>query len=222
MTQLIFVEDRIEQDDEEKYEMAFENANWDGMDEKDKALGQDLRCYSDYPGNGPERLQYTIERKEDNDLSYPDFTSYRGAIRMNILEPLLKRLPKLRNAVLIDYCSAIAQRLIDGNLRQETHENNPLEWGPQYDEGRDFDWIVYMIGASCGRRVKSVAVGPHLFEKSSTYWRERRQKSIVVSGKRVDMAQLFGRPIVRLSLDAVTWHVHSIRSIEDAYDGSQP
>jgi hypothetical protein len=43
---LVFVEDWMEQDDEEKYEIAFENVDWYGMEEGDKVLWQDLSCCS--------------------------------------------------------------------------------------------------------------------------------------------------------------------------------
>lgn len=129
MTELIFAEDHYEPDDEEKYEMAFQNADWDRMEEWDRVLWRDLTRYSDSAHQGPEILQHIHKTTVDHgSLDWSDFSHFITEIRMNILEQLLKRLPKLRDAVLMNYCSAWAERLIGGTLEPETHDYTPIGW----------------------------------------------------------------------------------------------
>lgn len=60
----------------------------------------------------------------------------------------------------------------------------------------------------CRARTKSIAVGPHLFRKSTAYWEEHRHKNVTVAGTRASY---------HLPLDSMdeVWedHVYEVRSV---------
>ena len=103
-------------------------------------------------------------------LSRPrEFVDYVNTILMNPLERILKAFPKLRSAACIDHRSAIVKELIDGVVELGTYRNRSLHWPTAYNEARDFDMLMNLIGVLCGGRLKGVAVGPHLSGNGVTY-----------------------------------------------------
>lgn len=184
MTEIIYIETYCEWYDEDKYENAFEVGNWDGMEDEDKALWQDLSRYSDYPNEGPERFRHIDASNPDDDsLPMPDFSDYIFAIRVNTLEELLKNLPKLRDVVLLDYCSACAEGFLKYDLEDEEYESRPMWPWKSYNSGEDFHWLISTLGRTNRDGVRSISVGPYSFKNSTKYWEERRDRNVVVKGK---------------------------------------
>ena len=182
--EIIYIETYCEWYDEDNYENAFEVADWDEMEDEDKALWQDLSCYSDYPKEGPEKFRHADPAKPDDDsLSMPDFSDYIFAIRVNTLEEMLRHLPKLRDVVLLDYCSACTEGLIKYDLEDEYYESRPMWPWKSYDTGNDFHSLISMLGRTNKHGVTSISVGPYSFKNSTKYWEERRNRNVVINGK---------------------------------------
>ena len=201
--ELILVEDHYEPADEDKYVSAFHDADWEKMEEEDKVLWQNMSRYSDYLHEGPERFRGVNKTMFGHfRLLWPDFGDYIMSIRTNMLEELLNTLPKLRRVVLTDFRSARVAGLTGSTLNSESYDKlDPFRW-EAYNECQDFIRLIYLIGQIRGTGIESIAVGPHLFEKSMAYWEERRDKNVFVGGARASC---------RLSLDAIdeSWEDHS-------------
>ena len=129
VTELVYVQGRYEPDDEAKYDSAFEDMDWEDMDEEDKLLWQDLSRYSDYPCKrfrGFEKSGFNHRSL----LDFPDFHDYIAAIRTNMLEELLNKLPSLRHIILTNFRSGRAKGLTRSTHEWETDEDSDLYWGP--------------------------------------------------------------------------------------------
>ena len=159
--------------DEVRYNMAFEAAARAELEEDDVVLWRDLSRYSDYIGEGPERPRSrrndTDGETEEYDFDYPKFLLYINAIRKKLLSRALQGFPRLSSAVLMDYCSAVVEGLIDGVLEPESRRPGLFHRPMQNNEGRDFEMPMYFMGAHCRERIKDVAVGPHLVGNSAAY-----------------------------------------------------
>ena len=183
--ELIYVEGHYEPDDDDKYNSAFQDVDCEQMEDEDKLLWQDLSRYSDYPHRGPERFRGADKSVFDHhSLLYPDFEDYITAIRTNMLEKLLNTLTKLRHVILTDFRSGQVEGLTGSTLESETYEEIDISQCSAYGEGHDFTRLMYLVGQIRGSGLKSIAVGPHLFENSMAYWEKRRDKNVLVGAAR--------------------------------------
>ena len=76
--------------DEDKYDEAFQAADWDQMEAEDKTLWLDLGKFPEYPNQGPEKFRLVNQEvSNESSLSKPEFSEYLSCIRLNIPEVLL-------------------------------------------------------------------------------------------------------------------------------------
>ena len=183
VTELIYVPDHYDHEDDHRYETALKKM--DCQQDEDKLLWQDLTRYSDYRGKGwkgPERCRCFDESAFDrHSLRTPDFQDYIRAIRMNMLEKLLKTLPKLRNVTLTDFSSVCREGLIGSTRKVDAHAKTDWFWRSAYgDYDHEISTLILCVSQIRGSDIKSITFGPSLFENSMAYWEERRDKTGMV------------------------------------------
>ena len=173
--ELIYVPDHYDDDDDDKYETTLEEMDWEHMIDQDKLLWQDLARYSEYRGQGPENLQSGKSIFKSRYFSPPDFRDYSRAIRMNLLEELLKTLPNLHNIVLTDFSSVRRGGLIGSTRKMDPHEQTNLFTNSAYGDD-EISVLIYCVSRLRRRKIKSITFGPWLFENSEVFWEERRDE----------------------------------------------
>lgn len=172
--ELIYVPSHRDVVGEYKYDMAFERMDWERMKDGDKLLWQDLAKFSDYCGKGPEMVPYIDKSTFDRYwFSTPDFDDYIYSIRVNMLKELLRTLPKLRNIIMTDFRSIYTEGLVGRKHKMQIATGN-YGWCSAYGNDYDVTTLMSLAGSMRGSDIKCLAVGPSLFEKSMTYWEERR------------------------------------------------
>ena len=184
VTELIYVPDHYDHEDEYRYETALRKMDcqqyWKN---EDWLLWQDLSRYSDYRGNGwkrPERCRCWDGSAFDRQfLRTPDFEDYIRAIRMNMLDKMLKTLPSLRKLIVTDFPSVCSEGLIGSTCKMDTHAKPELSWRSAY--GRydvyEIPILLSVVTEMRSSNMRSITFGPSLFENSMAYWEERRDKT---------------------------------------------
>ena len=70
--------------------------------------------------------------------------------------------------------------LIGNKHKIETPPATDIFWRSAYIDNYEISKMLFCAGSIRGSDIKSITFGPHLFEKSTAYWEERRDKTSLV------------------------------------------
>ena len=143
---------------------------------KEQSRWQDLGPYTSYVSNDLRDIVQDADR-------YYEFLEGEGEdcfenIRNEFMEAALRKLPKISRLVFMDFYSAQVEFPAMTARLPKTELEKSRQWVAWNDQLQI--WLS-ALAETLGNRVKSLIIGPYVFEHTMAYWEERRRKGIHVN-----------------------------------------